>query len=608
MIRVADYIAQTLALSGISDVFMVTGGGAMHLNDAIGLCHGLRVVCCHHEQACAMAAESYFRLTGRLAAVNVTSGPGGANAITGVHGAWTDSLGLIVISGQVKRETLVRSCGLPLRQLGDQELDITPMVAAITKYAVMVTDPATVRYHLEKALHLARSGRPGPVWLDVPMDVQSAQVDPDALEGFFPEPESQISEEDLAALVHVVLDRLAQSRRPAILAGSGVRIGGAEEDFLALAERLGIPVTTAFNAHDLVPHGHPLLCGRPGTIGDRAGNFTVQNSDFLLVLACRLNIRQISYNWASFARNAYQVMVDLDAAELRKPTLRIDLPIQADVGRFMRQLLALAEPSPEPAHLRYLDWCRGQVDRYPVVLPEYWAKPAPVNPYCFIEALFQQLEPSDITVCGNASACIVPFQAARLKAGQRLYSNSGSASMGYDLPAAVGASVGAPGRRVICLSGDGSLQMNVQELATVAHHHLPIKVFVLNNRGYHSIRQTQEAYFPDSPIGYQPDNGVGFPRAEGLALAYGLPFMRLETHGTLQEGLAQVLAQAGPVLCEVMLDPEQPFAPKLASRRLEDGSMVSPALEDMAPFLARDELRANTPFEFPGPQSDLPRV
>jgi acetolactate synthase-1/2/3 large subunit len=593
MIRVADYIAQTLARSGITDVFMVTGGGAMHLNDAIGRCRELRTICCHHEQACAMAAESYFRLSGRLAAVNVTTGPGGSNAITGVHGAWTDSLGLVVISGQVKQSTLVRSFGLPLRQLGDQELDITPMVAGITKYAVMVTDPASIRFHLEKAIHLARTGRPGPVWLDVPMDVQGAQVDPDQLAGFRPEPEPALSEPELKGLAQAVLARLAKAERPVILAGSGVRIAGAQDDFLALAERLGVPVTTAFNAHDLMPHDHPLLCGRPGTIGERAGNFTVQNADFLLVLACRLNIRQISYNWASFARNAFQVMVDIDAAELKKPTLRIDLPIQADVGRFLRLLLEGAGPGAAPAHQSYLAWCRERVERYPVVLPEYWAKPGPINPYCFVDALFRQLEPGDITVTGNATACIVPFQAARLKPGQRLYSNSGSASMGYDLPAAVGAAVAAPGQRVICLAGDGSLQMNVQELATVAYQRLPIRIFILNNRGYHSIRQTQEAYFPESPIGYQPDNGVGFPRAEGLAQAYGLPFVRLASHDELEQGLARVLAMGGPVLCEVLLDPDQPFAPKLASRRLADGTMVSPELEDMAPFLSREELESN---------------
>ncbi|MDR3671585.1 MAG: thiamine pyrophosphate-binding protein [Holophaga sp.] len=593
MVRVADYIAHKLAEAGLRDLFMVTGGGAMHLNDAFGKEPGLRVICCHHEQACAMAAESYFRLTGRLAAVSVTTGPGSTNAITGVHGAWTDSMGLVVISGQVKRETQVRSTGLPLRQLGDQEVDIVPIVASITKYAVLVEDPASIRFHLEKAIHLARSGRPGPVWLDVPMNVQGAQVDPLALEGFTPEPDPGLSEEELTGLAREVLARLAKSRRPAILAGSGVRIGGAQAAFLTLAERLGVPVTTAFNAHDLLPHDHPLLCGRPGTIGDRAGNFTVQNADFLLILACRLNIRQISYNWADFARKATKVMVDIDPAELAKPTLSIDLPVCADIGRFLGKLLELAGDTPAEAHGQYLAWCRERVARYPVVLPEYRTSSGPINPYCFVEALFQHLEEGDLTVTANASACIVPFQAARLKRGQRLYSNSGSASMGYDLPAAVGAAVGAPGHRVICLAGDGSLQMNVQELATIAFHRFPIKIFVLNNGGYHSIRQTQNAYFPQSPIGFQPDNGVGFPRFEGLAQAYGLPFVRLASHADLEQGLTRALGLDGPVLCEVVLDPAQPFAPKLASRRMEDGRMVSAALEDMAPFLSREELRSN---------------
>jgi acetolactate synthase-1/2/3 large subunit len=589
MIRLADYIAQTLVREGLRDAFMVTGGGAMHLNDALGREPGLRVVCCHHEQACAMAADSYFRLTGRLAVVNVTTGPGGLNALNGVHGAWTDSLGMVVLSGQVKRETLARNAGVPLRQLGDQEVDIVPMVASITKYAVLVDDPRTIRFHLEKAIHLARTGRPGPVWLDVPMDVQGALIDPDSLEGFTPE---SAPGEDPAPAVAEVLARLAKARRPVIIAGSGVRIGHGEARFLALADRLGIPVTTAFNAHDLLPHDHPALCGRPGTIGDRAGNFTVQNADFVLILGCRLNIRQISYNWKSFARNAFQVMVDVDPMELRKPTLRIDLPICADIGDFLDRMLAAAQ-GPTPAHGEWLAWCKARVARYPVVLPEYWGRPAPVNPYCFVERLFDQLVPGDVVVTANASACIVPFQAARLKAGQRLYSNSGSASMGYDLPAALGAAVGAPGQRIICLAGDGSLQMNVQELATLAYHRLPVKIFVLANNGYHSIRQTQQAYFPESPVGFDPATGVGFPRTEGLALAYGLAHVRVEDHAGLDAAICGTLEAPGPVLCEVVLDPAQPFSPKLASRRLEDGTMVSPSLEDMAPFLSREELGEN---------------
>lgn len=349
MIRVADYIAHSLASRGVRDVFMVTGGGAMHLNDAIGRCKELSYVCCHHEQACAMAAASYYRLTNRLAAVNVTTGPGGTNAITGVFGAWVESLGMIVISGQVKFETTVRSTNLPLRQLGDQELDITRLVAPITKYAAMVTDPATIRYHLEKALHLATHGRPGPVWLDIPMNVQSAQIDPDSLEGFVPAP-APSEEETIAALgpaAAQVQERLSRAERPVILAGSGIRLAGAEKEFLDLVERLGIPVVTGFNAHDLVGQDHPCYIGRQGTIGDRAGNFAVQNADVLLVLGSRLTIRQVSYNWENFAREAYKIMVDVDSAELEKPTIKIDLPIHADAKDFIRALAqSIASPSP----------------------------------------------------------------------------------------------------------------------------------------------------------------------------------------------------------------------------------------------------------------------
>ncbi|MFI5181359.1 MAG: thiamine pyrophosphate-binding protein [Thermoanaerobaculia bacterium] len=592
--RVADYVAETLADHGIRHVFLVTGGGAMHLNDAIGRCRRLEWIPCHHEQACSMAAESHFRLTGRLAAVNVTSGPGGLNALNGVFGAFTDSLGMIVVSGQVKRETTIASTGLPLRQLGDQEVDIVPVVSSITKYAVSVTDPASIRYHLEKAFFLALDGRPGPVWIDVPIDVQATLVDPSSLVRFDPDREGlRRPVRDLSTPVKSALERLAAARRPVILPGSGVRIAGAYADFLAVIERLGVPVATAFNAHDLLPNDHPLYVGRPGTVGDRPGNFAVQNSDFLLVLGCRLNIRQIGYSWTSFARDAWKVMVDIDPAELSKPTLRIDLPIEADLGEFLRALLAARPAGPTPAHREWLAWCRKRVARYPVVLPEYRLTPSPVNPYLFVEALTDRLEEDEIVVTGDGTACVCTFQAARLKKGQRLYSNSGAASMGYDLPAAIGASIGAGRRRVVCLAGDGSLQMNVQELATVAAQRLPLKLFVLNNRGYHSIRQTQQAYFPDNPVGCGPESGLGFPDFGRLAAAYGFAFLRVADHAGLPGTIDEALRTAGPVLCEVVLDVRQPFAPRVSSRRLPDGRMVSSPLEDLAPFLSREELREN---------------
>lgn len=593
-IRVADYIAQTLAAEGVRHVFLVTGGGAMHLNDAFGREKGLEWIAFHHEQACAMAADAYFRLTGRLAAVNVTTGPGGLNALNGVFGAYTDSLGMIVVSGQVKRETMVASTGLPLRQLGDQEVDIVKVATPLTKYAVTVTDPSTIRYHLEKALFLALDGRPGPVWIDVPIDVQAAPVEPERLRGFDPASATTVSgPSDVTEAARQVLSRIASARRPVLLAGGGVRIAGAAETFRVVVERLGIPVTTAFNAHDLLESDHPLLAGRPGTVGDRPGNFAVQNADLLLVLGCRMNVRQVGYNWASFARAAFKVMVDVDPAELAKPTVTPDLAVHADVRAFLDALLAEGPSGPTEEHRRWLSWCRRRVARYPVVLPEYRAKDAPINPYVFVDELFARLGEGEIVVTGDGTACVATFQAAQLKRGQRLFSNSGSASMGWDLPAAIGACIASGRRRVVALAGDGSLQMNVQELATVAHHRLPVTLFVLSNQGYHSIRQTQRAYFPDNIVGCGAESGLFFPDLLRLASAYGLPASRVDTHAELPATLDAALSAGGPHVCEIVLDTDQPFAPKPASRTLPDGRMLSAPLEDLAPFLSREELAEN---------------
>jgi acetolactate synthase-1/2/3 large subunit len=601
--RVADYIARTLVDHGVRDVFMVTGGGAMHLNDAIGRCEGLRYICCHHEHACSIAAQGYYRLTNRLAAVNVTTGPGGTNAITGVYGAWVDSLGMIVVSGQVKWETLVRSTGLALRQLGDQEVDITKLVEPITKYAVMVTDPTTIRVHLEKALYLAREGRPGPVWLDVPINVQSANVDVDALEGFDPATvASTLHDVTLGSDLERLRGHLATAKRPVIYAGAGIRLAGVADEFLTLAERLHVPVATGFNAHDLIPTDHPLFAGRPGTIGDRAGNFAVQNADLLIVLGCRLNLRQISYAWHHFARAAYKVIVDIDPAELAKPTVKADLPIRADVAEVVRQLLD--EPAPVPADRQaWIDWCAERRRRYPVVLPEYWNGASGVNPYCFADALFAELAPDDIVVTGDGTACITTFQAAKLKAGQRLFSDSGSAPMGFDLPAAIGACVAAGGKRVVCVTGDGSLMLNVQELQTIRGYDLPVKLFILNNDGYHSIRQTQRNFFPGNDVGSGPESGVTFPRFERLAYGFDLPFRRCTEHGALAASICATLSEPGPAVCEVVLDLAQPFAPKVSSKRLPDGRMVTAPLEDMAPFLPREELLEN--MLIPAAESEL---
>jgi len=592
--RLSDYIVSELVARGIRHVFMVTGGAAMHLNDAFGRNQEITKVCCHHEQSCAMAAESYFRVSNRMAAVNVTAGPGATNAITGVYGAYVDSMAMVILSGQSKRETLVRSTGLPLRQLGDQEVDIVEMVKGVTKYAVLIDDPTTIRYHLEKALHLAMKGRPGPVWLDIPIDVQATQIDPSELISYDPREDavgSDVSELGVAA--KRILDRMAEAKRPVIYAGTGIRLSGQYERFLKLTERLGIPVVGAWNSNDLLPNEHPSYAGRPGTIGDRAGNFTVQNSYFLLILGCRLNIRLISYNWSSFAPHAYKVMVDVDEWEMKKPTISIHEAIQADLKDF----LPLMEHESEgwmPSHEEWLSWCRERVARYPVVLPEYWNLKEKVNPYCFMDRLSSFLEESEVVVCGDGTACVTAFQTVRIRPKMRLFHNSGCASMGYDLPAAIGAAEALPEKkRIICLAGDGSIMMNLQELQIIAGRRLPVKIFILNNTGYHSIRQTQGNFFPDNIVGCGTDSGLSFPDFGKVATAFVLSFVRCASHAELDVAIGKTLELEGPAVCEVMLDLAQAFAPKLSSRKLDDGRMVTAPLEDMAPFLNRAELAEN---------------
>lgn len=594
MTKLSHYLVRKLADWGVRHVFMIPGGGAMHLNDSFGREPRIRYVSNHHEQASAMAAECYARVSGRTGVVNVTTGPGGINALNGVFGAWTDSVPMLVISGQVKRATCMALAGRPgLRQLGDQEVDIVRMAAGITKYAVLVEDPESIRYHLERAWFLASAGRPGPCWLDIPVDVQSARIEESKLRAYDPAEDAPVwDREKIAEQCREAIRRLAAAERPVLLAGTGVRAAGALAEFRELARWLGIPVTTAWT-HDLIATDHPLFCGRPGTIGERAGNFTVQNADALLVLGSRLNIRQTSYNWSSFARHAFLTQVDVDAAELDKPTVRPHLPIHCDLKLFLREMLReLAASSYTPArHAAWLGWCRERVKRYPVVPEKHRAAGAAANPYHFIEQLFEKLADDDVVVCGNATACIVPYQAARLRCGQRLISNSGSASMGYDLPAAIGAAIARGGKRVICLAGDGSLQFNIQELQTVAHHRLPVKIFVLDNGGYLSIRQTQSNFF-GKLVGESPASGISFPDMAKVAAAYGLQAMHIENAAQFSR-IEELLEAPGPGLCQVRLDPAQEFEPRLKSRQLPDGTVVSPNLEDMYPFLSAEELEAN---------------
>ena len=483
-IRVADYIAQRAVEAGAQHVFLVTGGGAMHLNDAFGRHPKLTPVCFHHEQAAAMAAESYYRVTNRLALLNVTTGPGGINALNGVFGAYVDSLGMLVISGQVKRETYSRNYSTTMRQLGDQEVDIVSMAKPIVKYATVLQDPEMVRQVMDKAIYLVNHGRPGPVWVDVPIDVQGSLVDIEKLtpylngdEGLLDDPDvsentrlelKDKNQYNLSDQIQEVINKLLLAKRPVIFAGMGPRISGMHKEFLDIVEKLGIPVVTGWNAHDVLTNDSPFYAGRPGTVGDRAGNFTVQNADFLFVMGSRLNIRQVSYNWKTFASKAWKVMVDVDKSELDKPTLKIDLKIKARLQDFIPIFYnALKNYQTPSKHKNYLDWCRERVKRYPIVLPDYYKKESPINLYVLMDELFDSLASDDVIVTGNGSACVFSFQAAKLKKGQRLFTNSGNASMGYDLPASIGASIAFGQKKIICLAGDGSLMMNLLELQTL---------------------------------------------------------------------------------------------------------------------------------------------
>ena len=548
-----------------------------------------------------------------MAVLNVTTGPGGINALNGVYGAYVDSLAMLVVSGQVKRETFVKNYPTPMRQLGDQEVDIVSMVRPVVKYATVLQDPQKVGEVMDKAIFLAMHGRPGPVWIDVPVDVQGSLIDVDSLTHWhLDQLQDLMSDPDVSSntllelqslqnlnvsdAIKEVLEHINNAKRPVILAGTGIRISGMENEFLKLIEKLQIPVVTGWNAHDLIDYEHACNVGKPGTVGDRSGNFAVQNADLVIVLGCRLNIRQVSYNWKSFANKAFKIMIDVDQAELSKPTLSIDLPICAPLQVVIPSLLRLLDKyQPKPAHRVYLAWAKERHQQYPTVLPEYFKQTGLINPYCFIDQLFKVLNKKDVVVAGNGSACVIGFQAAKIQQGQRFFTNSGNASMGYDLPAAIGASIASDKKRVICLAGDGSLMMNLQELQTVAGYDLPVKVIVLNNEGYHSIRQTQEAYFSDNLIGIGPDTGVSLPDFVTLGGAFNIPSKRLSSPQLIEQELDWFLNKTqGPALLEVMLDIDQGFSPKLSSRKLDDGTMVSPSLEDMAPFLSRDELARNT--------------
>jgi len=605
--KISDYIAQKLSENNIRDIFMVTGGAAMHLNDSLGSHPKLNYTCFYHEQAASMAAESYYRVSGNLAVLNVTAGPGAINALNGVFGAYTDSMGMIIISGQAKRETMSSNYDLHLRQLGDQEVDIISMVRKITKYSTVLNDHTKVDEVLEKAIFLAKEGRPGPVWIDVPVDIQGHQIDINDIKKYSVNIKKILSDKDVNentknSIVtdtkknidiksNEIIKRIKNAKRPVILAGTGVHISKSRKLFLEVIEKLNIPVTTAWT-HDLIHSNHPLFCGRPGTIGTRAGNFVVQNADLLLVLGSRLNIRQTSYNWSSFASRAFKIQVDIDVSEIEKPLVDIDLKVHADLNYFLKIMhKKIKNFNNSNEHKKWLKWAKERTKLYPTVLDRHIEKSEKINPYHFIETLFKNLDKNDIIVCGDATATIVPFQVGEIQNGQRMFSNSGCASMGYDLPAAIGAAIANPSSRIICLAGDGSIQQNIQELQTIISNNLNIKIIVLNNGGYLSIKQTQKNFF-NRAVGASPESNLTFPDMLKVAKAYGFPIKKIKEK-PFKNKINNFLMINGPSICEVIFDQEQEFEPRLKSRQMEDGTIVTPSLEDMYPFLTKKELDKN---------------
>jgi len=591
---ISDYIWKYFADYGIETAFVVTGGGAMFLNDSLRKESRIKYICNHHEQASSISAEGYYRATGKIPVVNVTSGPGGINTLTGVLGQWTDSIPVIYLSGQVKYKTT--KAYIPnskIRQFGDQEINIIDIVKPITKYAKMITDPYTISRELEKVLKIATTGRKGPVWLDVPISIQSYPIEEHLIKEskklFF----NNLDLKSIKNNIKETVSLLSKAKRPLIIAGHGIKLSQSKKELLNLIEYLDIPVVTTFNGFDILPNDSKNYIGRIGTIGNRSGNFALQNSDLILCLGTRNNIRQVSYNWDSFAKNAKKIIIDIDPAELDKPTVKGDLNIEMDVKDFMSELLYKLRSNKISIDIKeWKNWCLERKQKYPILMKEHIENKKFINPYHFINRLTTHLKKDAIVTAGNGTACVSLFQSGVVKEGQTYFWNSGCASMGYGLPASIGASVDGK-KEVICITGDGSLQMNIQELQTIKQYDLPIKIFILNNNGYHSIIQTQTNWFNKEFIGCNEKSGVSFPDNKKVAQLYDLKYIKIDSKRTLDKRIKKVLNYKGSVLCEVMLPTDYIFMPKLSSEKQADGTMISQPLENMFPFLDKEERLSN---------------
>lgn len=592
--KLSDYVIQFLADLGIGHVFYVSGGGAMHLNDSLGSNGEIEGVCMLHEQGASIAAEAYARISGNYGACLVTSGPGGTNAVTGAAGAYYDSTPVIYISGQVKRADLVGNQGI--RQFGIQETDILSIVKSVTKYAVQIQEPEEIRYEMEKAAYLAREGKPGPVWIDIPLDIQASQVEPEGLEAY-QKPDDGcafgLDKEEINSRIARVFDLLHKSERPLILLGNGIRLAGAVPEAREFYEALGAPVVTSWNGVDLIENGHPLFYGRPGSVGHRHANFIQQNADFVLTIGSRLNLLSTGYNYADFLGNAVHVMVDIDEKEMHKKSVHPDVGLPCDAGYFLRKMLEKKEELYTAQKEAWISYCNGMKERYPVVIPEAEPREGYVSAYRLVEEISRQMTGEDIYQFTSSGTSVdIAMKVFKVKRGQRAFLTKGLAAMGFDVPACIGSCIASGGKRTVCVTGDGSVMMNIQELEVIKRRNLPVKLFITDNGGYSMIYGSQNGNFKGRLTGCTKESGLTLPDIRRIAEAFGIRTLDLDSEADLEGKVREALGYRGPVVCRVKADIEQKILPRQANYMKEDGQMASRPLDDMAPLLGREELEA----------------
>ena len=588
--RLSDYMIDWLASKGITDLFTVSGGGSIVLCDAVARSDKINYFCCHHEQAVSFAAEGYARSSNNIGVALVTTGPGGTNTITGVSSSWIDSIPILFISGQVYSGQTIKKT--KLRQLGVQEINIVDLVRPNTKYAVSIKSPDDIKYELEKAYFFATSGRPGPVWIDVPADLQLAEVNLENLKSFNSEP---IIPKKSARDIELVLQKINSSKRPVILAGHGIKLAKCEKQLISLIETLNIPMLTTWNATDLINSDHPLFIGRPGAFAERGANFAIQNSDLIISIGSRLPFMVTGYNVKDFGRNAYKIMVDIDKAELKKSTNFIDKLINMDAFNFVNVLTSRSAEL-EPCNKNWVNACQSIRQKYPIFEENYKKSKSYINSYFFIDKLSSILQKNATVVTDMGLSFVGTHQGFKIKTGQRLFTNSGHAPMGWGLPAAFGASVENGVSPVICLTGDGGFMMNIQELATVMCHQPNLKIFIYNNGGYLTIKQTQQRGFDNRLMGCTIDSDMSFPNFELISNAHEIPFTRIKNDFEI-ELLSNFLNKKGPGICELIMDPNQLQRPIAINKKNQQGLTIPSKYEDLYPFLSENELKQNLAIE-----------